>query len=352
MPARKTGGVNVAPTMKEADASSPPQVELATVSSLRPHPEQSVLVGNMPPVEFEALVADIKAHGIQNPLIILADGKTIVCGHQRCRAAAELGFKQVPCIVRRDLRDPGDPIVIKLLLSDNLRRRQLGPLEKARYTKKLFEIESGRPLDPDCYWDHKRQIAVRDSVGKLLGCSGRNAARYLAVLNTPTAIQQAFDVGLLPLAITERISFLKPEVQQKLAESISKARSRSKIGSPKIKQTVQAFVNTALDKARPPKRVRPPSPSAPLYELKRCLEVNVPLVREGSDQIIAHIGGTPEPHDSPLFVVTRDICLRPVIEVRDQCACLQQLLSEIEKEAQLKSAIPECTDIEEHEADP
>jgi hypothetical protein len=241
--------------------------------------------------------------------------------------------------------------VIKLLLSDNLRRRQLGPLEKARYTKKLFEIESGRPLDPDCYWDHKRQIAVRDSVGKLLGCSGRNAARYLAVLNTPSEIQQAFDAELLPLALTERISFLKPEVQQKLAESISKARSRSKNGSPKIKQTVQAFVNTALDKARPPKRVRPPSPSAPLYELKRCLEVNVALVREGRDQIIADIGGTPEPHDSPLFEVTRDICLRPVIEVRDQCACLQQLLSEIEKEAKLKSAVPECTDIEEHEAD-
>jgi hypothetical protein len=330
MPSRKTKPVQRVPGIKDNSGSgTPPDVQMLEVAALCPHPEQAELVGNMPPSEFDALVADIAANGIQNPLIVLADCKTIVCGHQRHRAVAQLGIKQVPCIVRRDLHDPSHPTVMRLLLSDNLLRRELGPLEKARYTKKLFEIELGRPIDPDCSWDHPKQIAVRDAVGQLLRCSGRNAARYLAVLNTPTEIQHAFDAELLPLALTERISFLKPDVQQRLAESISKARSRS---TPTIKQTIRALVNTALDKARPRKRTRPSSPSAPLYELKRSLEVNVPLVREGRDQIIAHIGGDQESRDSPLFEMTRDISLQPVIATREQCECLQQLLSEIEKQ--------------------
>jgi ParB family chromosome partitioning protein len=116
-----------------AAVGTKPDVQMLQVSALRAHPKQSKLVGDMRPAEFELLVADIKTNGIQNPLIILADGRTIVCGHQRHRAAVELGIEQVPCIVRQDLRDADDPAVLKLLLSDNLRRRQLGPLEKARY---------------------------------------------------------------------------------------------------------------------------------------------------------------------------------------------------------------------------
>ncbi len=347
MTLRKTKRIKAAPATD--GASTPPQVQMVKVCDLCPHPEQAELVGDMPPADFEALVADIEANGIQNPLIVLADG-AIICGHQRYRAAVLLGIGEVPCIIRRDLRGADDPAAVKLLLSDNLRRRQLGPLEKARYTKRLFELELGRRLDPNDSWDHPKQIAVRDAVGKLLDCSGRNAARYLAVLNTPNEIQRAFDAGLVRLALTERISFLKREAQQRLAESICKARSRSKSGDPKCKQTVQALVDTALAKSRPTKRVRAPSPMAPLHELKRCLEANVALVREGRDEIIGHIGGDPESQDSPLFGITRDLCLQPMIEVREQCECLQLLLSEIQKEAKLKLAALECPDIEKHEA--
>ena len=218
----------------------------------------------MRPTDFKTLLADIKANDVQNPLIILPD-RTIVCGHQRHRAAVQLGLEKIPCIVREDLGNADDPASRKLHLTDNLLRRELSPLDRARYTKELFELESGRPLERE-KWDHHRQLAVRDAVGELLGCSGRNAARYLAVLNTPTEVQQAFDEGLLSLALTERVSFLKPEAQQRLAESFKEASESVQGDRQKSKHALGALVKTALKKARP-RKVEASTPLDPLSAL-------------------------------------------------------------------------------------
>jgi len=49
-----------------------------------------------------AVVASIKEFGFRQP--ILVDAKNvIICGHSRLKAALELGFEKVPCIVADDL---------------------------------------------------------------------------------------------------------------------------------------------------------------------------------------------------------------------------------------------------------
>jgi ParB-like chromosome segregation protein Spo0J len=321
------------PQVKNAE-SKKPQLEMLEVAALSPHPRQIELVGDMPPAEFEALVADVEAHGIQTPLIVLADGKTLVCGHQRLRAARQLGLKTVPCIVRGNLDDPDDPPVIELLLNDNLRRRQLSPLEKARYAKKLAQIEYQRRTSPNLRFDDYEGLAVRDAVGKLLGCSGRNAARYLAVLDTPPEIQQAFGAALLSLALTARVSFLTPDLQQKLADSIGKMRSRSTSKEAKIKEKVQALVKSALLKARPPKRVRPASAAKALHMLKGCLDAHLDAVRTDQAAIIKDLRGdefSSEMRASPLFAATYSLRRQIVRELKEQCNSLSQCLDQIEE---------------------
>ncbi len=52
---------------------------------------------------FQRLVKTISEYGLVEPIVINGDN-TIIGGHQRCKAAVELGFEEVPC-VRVDLDD-------------------------------------------------------------------------------------------------------------------------------------------------------------------------------------------------------------------------------------------------------
>jgi len=70
-----------------------------------------------------------------------------VIGNQRLRAARELGYTKLPCIVRENLSDEEETI---LLIEDNVRRRHLTPIEKARIISKLYRMyrikeKGGRP---------------------------------------------------------------------------------------------------------------------------------------------------------------------------------------------------------------
>lgn len=60
---------------------------------------------NNPRMNDEAVgmvVKSIQEFGFKNPIII-DKNNVIICGHTRYRAARELGLKQVPCIVAKDL---------------------------------------------------------------------------------------------------------------------------------------------------------------------------------------------------------------------------------------------------------
>src|SRR5271157_3601365 len=192
MPSRKTKRVDVEPLTQNQVS---PTVRMVKVANLRTHPRQDELVGDMPREEFDALVADIAKNGVQTPLILMADGRTTVAGHQRARAATQCGLVELPSIVRKDLIEADDPRTIELLVGDNLYRRQLSTLQQAKAALHLAEIEcdrKGKTLDS------VRKPLIDKSVAKRLRCSRKNAQRYISVSKTPDSIQQAFERGLLP----------------------------------------------------------------------------------------------------------------------------------------------------------
>ena len=268
------------------------QIRWLEVETLNPHPKQAELVGDMRAADFELFVADVKEKGIQNALVIMADRQTIVCGHQRHRAARELGFETVPCIVRTDLIEPDDPAVIDFLLNDNLQRRQLTPLEKAHYAKTLAEIEYRRRVDPEFRIDSYEQVAVREAVGHQLGMSGRNVDRYLAILRTPESVQRAFSEGLLPLALTAQIAFVRSAVREKLASAIEKWLSRLNEKNVKsIKSEMKKFVKSELAKAKPKKAriILPPKPHVLLYELKQSVSDLLASVRSNFQVLVENL---------------------------------------------------------------
>lgn len=193
------------------------KTQLWRLAKLKDHPMQAAIFGDLPEAEFEAFVADVRQKGLRVPPEILPDG-TIVTGHQRVRAARRLGWKEIEVVVRHDLAEAGAKAVLELFLADNLRRRQLGPLARARCIVQLIENEAGRPVK-DLRWNERE--AMKETIGKQLGISTRSVRRYLLVLGAPASVQNAFDRGELTLAEAGKVALLdragRAEVDRRIA---------------------------------------------------------------------------------------------------------------------------------------
>lgn len=183
------------------------------VTDLRPHEEQGSLFDDIPASLFFALVDDIREHGIQTPLEILPNGK-IICGHQRRRAALELGFSHVPVIVRSDLEAQGEGAVVQRMIMDNAARRQLDSLASARAYQALMNLQAGsRPT-----W---LQGDLRDWLAESFQTSGRNLDRLRQLLDLPRSIQSAISNGALPKSLARHLLALDIEKQQEAAARIA-----------------------------------------------------------------------------------------------------------------------------------
>ena len=124
------------------------------------------------------------------------------------------------------LQEAEDALIEQEFIDDNLDRRQLSPLGRARAMRRLLEIEKGR--DPGDLNDREEREA-RDRVGKQLGMCGRNAQRYLNVLRAPLVVQQAFDVGKISLVLAEKVATLPDDVQRMIGNKIQAGRDPKKL---------------------------------------------------------------------------------------------------------------------------
>lgn len=185
------------------------------IANLTPHALEDQFFPPLPPLQFEALLVDMQINGLRSPIIVLPDG-TIVSGHQRVAAAKQLGWTEIDAIVRDDL--VGDPqAVVQLFVAENLFRRQLSPIQRARCAKQLFEalLHDDYPRLDVC-----SHGPVRDYIGELLGVSGREVSRIVRVLKTPVEVQTAYDNGHLSLTRAGAVAGRPPETREAIAADI------------------------------------------------------------------------------------------------------------------------------------
>jgi hypothetical protein len=283
--------------------------------SLRPHPLQATFFRDMDPDAFARLAVDIDEKGIQNPLLLMADGTTVVCGHQRLRAALDVELKYVPCIVRSDLTEPDDPEVIKLLVRDNLHRRHLSTLQQAKCAIELAKMECKRQRKTN-----EREITrrIEDAVvtqlhgdcedAKLRKNRCKNAQRYINVANTPLSIQEAFDRELLRLVDAAAVAGLESRAQENLGKAVAEALQETD-DERVVKEKIHELVKAELDKAKKqnPKWMRwhrkkiarkrqsrtdidqACSPLDPLHTINAGMEGNLDSFEQKLDAIVAYI---------------------------------------------------------------
>ena len=208
------------------------------IKSLKSHRSQADLFGLVSDVEIEQLADDMKRNGQRVAIEILPDG-TIVCGHQRVRAAKLLGWEEIRCWVRDDLEKAGDVAIDKRLIEDNLNRRQMTPLAVARCYLHLREMErDGWNAREDAEGD------LRDHLADRFNLSGRQLDRYAKMLDAPIEIQRAFERGELGQNQVLAVVKLDADEQHEIAKCIEDGEAPVDVVKPYMQRAGATAVST------------------------------------------------------------------------------------------------------------
>ena len=201
-----------------ADASREKVVEI-TLSELHPfknHPFKAK--------DDEAMMetADsIRQYGVLVPAIVRPDadgGYELVAGHRRHHASELAGKETLPCIVR-DLDDDAATII---MVDSNLQRESLLPSERAfAYKMKLEAMKhQGARLDLTSRQVGEKSQTSIHAVAEQAGESQRQVQRFIRLTELIPPLLDMVDEKEIALSPAYELSFLKPEEQAQLVETM------------------------------------------------------------------------------------------------------------------------------------
>lgn len=129
---------------------------------------------------LQELTESIRAHGILQPLVVrprAAGGYELVAGERRMIAAKRAGLTRLPVVVR----DVPDEQMLMVALIENVQRRDLNPLERARAFRRLVD---------DHQLSHER-------VADLAGMARSTVSNSLRLLELGEAHRNAISAGTI-----------------------------------------------------------------------------------------------------------------------------------------------------------
>ena len=171
--------------------------------------------------KMQETVESVKAYGVLVPAIVRQrpDGEyEIVAGHRRKRASELAGLNELPAIVR-DLDDDAATII---MVDSNLQRENILPSERAQaYKMKLEAIKrQGARTDlTSTQVGQKLKLAV-ERVAEDAGESRSQVQRFVRLTELKPELQEMVDSGKMAMTPAVELSYLKPEEQSLLLETI------------------------------------------------------------------------------------------------------------------------------------
>lgn len=169
-------------------------------------------------------VDSIQKVGILNPVILRPDGNgeyEMISGHRRLHAADLIGMKEIPAIVR----DMTDDEAVILMVDSNLQREEILPSERAKaYKMKLEAIkrQAGRPAkeNGDHVGHHLSSKKSVEIIADESGASKSQVQRFIRLNELHPKLQKLVDEKKIGLTPAVEISYLKPEEQSLLLDTI------------------------------------------------------------------------------------------------------------------------------------
>lgn len=245
------------------------EVRKLPVGAIRPNPFQPRR--DFPSEELDELARSIKENGLLQPLTVRpAAGADqdweLVAGERRLRAVTQLGWEEVPVLVR----EVDDPTLLVLALVENLQREALGPLEEAEGYQVLAESFG----------------LTQGEIAQAVGKNRSTIANQLRLLQLPPSVKSLLANGtlsagharaLLSLENAEKAGRL---AQRAVAEGWSVRR---------IEDAVRGVRGTDTKPRRKPAPQTDPFVRALEEELRRALGTRVNLKARGPGKGVIEI---------------------------------------------------------------
>lgn len=223
---KKAGTKAVSPKQTEQQQEVIQQISL---TELYPFPDHPFQVRDDDAMQETA--ESIKSYGVLVPAIVRPredGGYEIISGHRRKHACELAGLSSMPVIVRDMDRDAATIIMV----DSNLQRENILPSERAKaYKMKLEAIrrKAGRPAKtaenaPEQNGDQvghhfagKKSIEI---IAEESGDSKSQVQRYIRLNELEPELQKLVDDGKIGMTPAVEISYLKPDEQKMLIETI------------------------------------------------------------------------------------------------------------------------------------
>jgi len=167
--------------------------------------------------DFADLVADVRAHGLREAIILTADGR-ILDGRNRYRACREAGVDP-----RFEKWDGDDPIAF--VVSLNLHRRHLNESQRGVVAAKIENFSHGgeRKADQDAnlHLDNQPDIPRRVAA-EMLNVSTRTVADAKKVIKEATPeLVEAVEQGKVAVSLAAKLTNAAPETQRAIVEKVN-----------------------------------------------------------------------------------------------------------------------------------
>ncbi len=197
-------------------------VEKLKVSSIKPNKHQPRKKFN--PEKLEDLKNSIKGKGMIQPIVVrpVEDGFELIAGERRFRAVKDLGYEEIPAIVKK----VGDADSLEMALIENIQREELNPIEEANAYKELMEqfkfsqeeISKAVGKNSSTVSNTLRLLSLPELIKDHIAANAISMGHAKAVLSLPTERGQ--------IRFTKRI--IKQNLSVRQAEELIKQRLQRK----------------------------------------------------------------------------------------------------------------------------
>lgn len=177
-------------------------------------------------------VQSVKDYGVIMPVIVRQTdegGYEMISGHRRMRACELAGIDTIPAIVRDVDRDTA----IIMMVDSNLQRENILPSEKAKaYKMKLDAIKRQGQRNDLTSTQAVQKLSV-EKVAEEAGTNREQIRRYIRLNELSPPLQKLVDEEKMGLTPAVEISYLKPEEQALLVETIESEQATPSLSQAK-----------------------------------------------------------------------------------------------------------------------
>lgn len=172
---------------------------------------------------MQQTVESIREYGVLVPAIARPredGGYELIAGHRRKHACEMAGLQTMPVIVR----DIDHNAAVIIMVDSNLQRENILPSEKAKaYKMKLEAIkrQAGRPSRNSVQVGQNFEGKTsRQQIAENSPDSATQIQRYIRLTELEPELQKMVDEGKIAMTPAVEISYLKPEEQKLLIETV------------------------------------------------------------------------------------------------------------------------------------